>query len=187
MSFWNPFHLHQTDLTRLLSKENKVNGRVTTYTQKNNKYCTYFACAWALAYNVGFLLSQDEIINMADTHTIASSKQTAQKICDEINRENKTNFKVYEIDLIDWLKHGTKFAIQVTISIPDQFYLDGQDWVINGIYKQVLWKWHSMWIYRDKKKIYLINSWGKRKIDITQKIIQLLKDKAIKSKGHIIF
>lgn len=44
-----------------------------------------------------------------------------------------------------------------------------------------------MWIYRDKKKIYLINSWGQRKIDITEKIMQLLKDKAIKSKGHIIF
>jgi len=163
----------RNDLTNLLLSGKKAIGKVVHYSQKNNNYCTYFACAWVLAYNTGKELAQDEVLDLAKEHTIASTLQTAKKLKETLN------FSIYQVELTDWLKRWTNYAIAVSFSGPAEMYLDGQDGKVDKEYSRKIGSGHAMWLYRRNKKIILVNSWWLKEIDITSQIMNLLKNKVL--------
>lgn len=43
--------------------------------------------------------------------------------------------KSYKVDVKDWIKRGTQWAIIVTLSTEPQFYLDGMDGKVEELHK----------------------------------------------------
>ena len=171
---------NRNDLTTLIVSGRKAIGKVVHYSQKNNNYCTYFAVAGCLAFNTGKELTQEEVLNLAQQHTIASTLQTAKKLKETLN------FSIYQVDLTDWLRRWTNYAIAVSFSAPPELYLDGQDGKVDLEYSREIGKWHAMWLYRRNKKIILVNSWWLKEIDITGQIMNMLKNKVINKEGIIL-
>ena len=171
MTFWLPFF--PNDLTKLISKGFKPTGDIVYYKQKNNRLCTYFAASTCIAYNVGIKMTQDEVLELWKEHTIANGKQTALKLAE------RHWLTAYEVDIKDWLRRGSQWAISVSLSVPPEFYLDGQDGKVDKDYDKKLGVGHQVCLYRKGKRIIAINSWWKQEIDITDQILNMIKNKSI--------
>lgn len=171
MTFWLPFF--PNDLTKLISKGFKPSKDIVYYKQKNNRLCTYFAASTCIAYNTGIKMTLEEILELWKDHTIANGKQTALKLAE------RYDLKVYEVDIKDWIRRGSQWAISVSLSVPPEFYLDGQDGKVGKNYDKKLWTWHQVCLYRKGKRIIAINSWWIPEIDITDQIMDMIQKKSI--------
>lgn len=169
--FWLPFL--SNDLTRLISKGFKPSKEIVYYKQKGNWLCTYFAAASCIAYNTGIKITQEEILELWKDHTIASWKQTADKLA------KLYGLKTYKVDIKDWIARWSQWSMSVGLTVFPEFYLDGQDGKIDHEYEKKFWQGHQVCIYRNGKKIYIINSWWRPEIDITDKIMDMVKKKSI--------
>lgn len=181
--FWLPFM--QNDLTRLISRGIKPVKKVEFYNQGDTKLCTFFACASCIAFNTGKVINKKEILEYGKDHIIAWIAQTARSIA-EANK-----LTVYKVDLMDWLKRGNQWAIIVSLSVEPTFYTDGFDnGVVNKVPNQKIGNWHAVCLYRKDKRIFLINSWWEKngyfEYDITDVLLEMIKNKSIKKEGIIV-
>lgn len=161
------------DLTKLISKGFKPSKDIVYYKQKNNRLCTYFSAASCIAYNTGIKMTLEEILELWKEHTIANGKQTARKLAERLG------LQTYEVDIKDWIKRGSQWAMSVSLTVPPEFYLDWQDGKIDKSYDKKLWGGHQVCLYRKGKKIFIINSWWKEEIDITNQIMDMIQKKSI--------
>lgn len=178
------FSIFQNDLTKLINSGKKPVKLKAYYNQGDSRLCTYFSSATNICYNIGLYLHDLEIRKLWESHTIASSEQTAKKMAEHYK------LKAYKVDVKDWIKRWTQWAIIVSLSVEPQFYIDGiEDWVIDELHDQRI-GWHAVCLRRDGKKILLINSWWnshwKQEYDITGVIIGMLANGSLKKSWIII-
>ena len=115
------FSIFQNDLTKLINSGKKPIKMMAYYNQGDSKLCTFFSSATNICYNTGLYIHDSDVRTLGKDHTIASSEQTSQKMAEHYK------LKAYKVDVKDWIKRGTQWAIIVSLSVEPKFYLDGMD------------------------------------------------------------